>query len=67
MLNILVGGSSDGKGWFFPDGVNGRIKTPRPLNPDVSRGPLPTITKKSTTEEPRCPDTYSGALRLLSG
>ncbi|KAL4451331.1 hypothetical protein ABPG77_009403 [Micractinium sp. CCAP 211/92] len=35
VLNILVGGSSDGKGWFFPDGVNGRIKTPRPLNPDV--------------------------------
>lgn len=32
VLNILVGGSPDGKGWFFPDGVNGRIKEPTPLN-----------------------------------
>ncbi|KAL4443882.1 hypothetical protein ABPG75_011619 [Micractinium tetrahymenae] len=35
VLNIFVGGSADGKGWFFPEGVNGRIKTPEPLNPDV--------------------------------
>lgn len=35
MLNILVGGSADGEGWFFPSGVNGRIKEPAPLN--VSR------------------------------
>lgn len=32
VLNILVGGSPDGKGWFFPDGVNTRIKEPTPLN-----------------------------------
>ena len=31
VLNILVGGSQDGKGWFFPEGVNGRINTPVPL------------------------------------
>ena len=31
MLNILVGGSKDGKGWFFPDGVNGRINSTEPL------------------------------------
>jgi hypothetical protein len=35
VLNILVGGSAAGKGWFFPDGVNGRIKTPVPLSPPV--------------------------------
>ncbi|PRW58147.1 desiccation-related PCC13-62-like [Chlorella sorokiniana] len=35
VLNILVGGAQHGKGWFFPDGVNGRIKEPVPLNPNV--------------------------------
>jgi hypothetical protein len=35
VLNILVGGDEDGKGLFFPDGVNGRITTPVPLSPPV--------------------------------
>jgi hypothetical protein len=32
VLNILTGGSKDGKGWFFPDGVNGRINSTEPLS-----------------------------------
>jgi hypothetical protein len=35
VLNILTGGDSEGKGWFFPRGVNGRINKPDPLNPEV--------------------------------
>lgn len=33
VLSILTEGASNGKGGFFPDGVNGRITTPDPLNP----------------------------------
>ncbi|KAK2080631.1 hypothetical protein QBZ16_000485 [Prototheca wickerhamii] len=33
VLSILTEGASNGKGGFFPDGVNGRITTPDPFNP----------------------------------
>ncbi len=56
VLNILVGGSTDGKGWFFPDGVNGRIKEPAPLNVREQgrglerwRGLVPAIHQCPTT------------------
>lgn len=46
-----MGGSPDGRGWFFPEGVNGRIKTPDPLNPDVSlTAPRPQWQNKQALE-----------------
>lgn len=35
VLNILTLGSGTGKGGFFPNGVNGRINTPVPLDPSA--------------------------------
>lgn len=35
VLNILVAGNPSGKGGFFPNGVNGKINMPTPLDPTV--------------------------------
>ncbi|GAQ87523.1 hypothetical protein KFL_003580160 [Klebsormidium nitens] len=36
VLNILTCGAPDGRGCFFPDGVNGRINLPTPLGPQYA-------------------------------
>lgn len=36
VLSILTFGASDGRGGFFPNGVNGRINLPTPIGPNFS-------------------------------
>ncbi|PSC73697.1 Desiccation-related PCC13-62 [Micractinium conductrix] len=82
VLNILVGGSADGKGWFFPEGkrwgINGRITEPRPLSVPVPEELLKqanapyTIVQSAGAVDPMSMPTPTGnatAMRLqqLSG
>ncbi|KAI3427969.1 hypothetical protein D9Q98_006359 [Chlorella vulgaris] len=53
VLNILTGGDSEGKGWFFPRGVNGRINKPDPLNPEVPEELLAQASSPYTIVETR--------------